>query len=149
MTFLKYSFSLQPNTYYKIRIRFVGDFSRSVWSYESEWIKTLESLPFLPPEIIQAVPYESSSILIKWRLLKKNNWNSDKISYRILYKMYPSDNDFSVEDVFIPDDKKEYFLPNATFQHIINKLLRFDYFKLCIFYLKIFRNLVFVIILFK
>lgn len=112
---------------YKIRIRFVGDFSRSVWSYESEWIKTLEALPSQSPDFVQAIPYESSSALIKWRPIDKNNWNSDKISYRIFYKIYPSDDDFIVEDAFIPENDNQESSYNTTFQHIINKLSRFNF----------------------
>uniref|UniRef100_A0A914I6N3 Fibronectin type-III domain-containing protein n=1 Tax=Globodera rostochiensis TaxID=31243 RepID=A0A914I6N3_GLORO len=82
---------LSPNTAYRVRIRFIGDLSRSVWSAESEWLRTMESAPDLPPTDVQLHPVDATSIRVKWKPLTREAWNADRVGYRILYRVYRLD----------------------------------------------------------
>lgn len=113
-------FSLIPNQPYRARIRYITDSDRSQWSSESEWIKTLEMEPIEAPRDLQARPYESSSILLEWQALDPLKWHSDRIGYRILYRIYPSNDSFLVDELPMSDAKVE----GGKVQHVIRKLAR-------------------------
>uniref|UniRef100_A0A914QBI7 Sidekick n=1 Tax=Panagrolaimus davidi TaxID=227884 RepID=A0A914QBI7_9BILA len=115
---------LSPNTAYSFRIRFTGDLSDGVWSAESEWIKTLEAAPSLPPQKLQASPYESSSIMLQFNPPERHTWNSLALGYRILYRVYPSNETFKA--IEIPPSEE---LPtNNQIQHLIQKLASFHHY---------------------
>lgn len=92
-----------------------------MWSEESDWIKTLEAAPSKAPKILQAKPYESSSMVVKWSAIDRNTWNSDQIGYRVLYRIYPSniDSSYNEEDIEVTD------LQQIEFEHVIHKLSRY------------------------
>ncbi|KAI1732942.1 fibronectin type III domain-containing protein [Ditylenchus destructor] len=115
---------LSPNTAYRTRIQFFGDMGRSSgWSEESDWIKTLEAPPAQSPRILQAKPYESSSMIVKWAAIDRSKWNSDQISYRILYRIYPSNGEsFTEEEIVVTDPQK------TEFEYIIRKLSSFHHY---------------------
>lgn len=58
---------LSPNSVYRFRIRYISDFAQSLWSPESEWMRTLPAAPQLPPNGISASPYDSASIQLQWQ----------------------------------------------------------------------------------
>ncbi|VDM39837.1 unnamed protein product [Toxocara canis] len=113
---------LRPNTAYRARIRLVCDFAQSGWSMESPWIRTLEAPPSSPPLSVQVSPYESSALLLQWSPPSRNNWNSDTIGYRILYRPYPSNETLNSEEVAAAKED----LPKM--QHIVRKLLSFRHY---------------------
>ncbi|KAI1726479.1 fibronectin type III domain-containing protein [Ditylenchus destructor] len=115
---------LSPNTAYRTRIQFFGDMGRSSgWSEESDWIKTLEAPPVQVPRILQAKPYESSSMIVKWAAIDHSKWNSDQIFYRILYRIYPSNGEsFTEEEIMVTDPQK------TEFEYIIRKLSSFHHY---------------------
>ena len=117
-------FSLSPNTPYRVRIRFTGDFSESVWSVESDWIKTLEAPPSKPPAQLQASPYESSSIMLQFTAPDRSLWNSDHIGYRILYRVYPSNDTFKSQEIPLSDESPE----TGRIQHLVQKLASFHHY---------------------
>lgn len=55
---------LEPNTAYRFRIKSVNDFGESRFSFDSDWIKTLESAPSEAPIEIKAIPYGSDSFKV-------------------------------------------------------------------------------------
>ncbi|KAE9550691.1 hypothetical protein FO519_006092 [Halicephalobus sp. NKZ332] len=116
--------NLTPNTAYRFRIKFTGDSSDSLWSLESEWIKTVESAPSKAPAQLQASPYESSSILLQFSPPERTFWNSDRVGYRILYRVYPSNESFKTEEVSQSEDLPE----NGKIQHIVSKLSSFHHY---------------------
>uniref|UniRef100_A0A915E8P4 Protein sidekick-like protein n=1 Tax=Ditylenchus dipsaci TaxID=166011 RepID=A0A915E8P4_9BILA len=115
--------SLMPNTAYRARIRFIGDSAKSTWSEESDWIKTLEAVPSEAPSILQAKPYESSSLLVKWATLSGSKWNSDKIIYQIVYRIYPSNDSYTVEEIKDRDEEQQVEL-----EHVVRKLSSFHHY---------------------
>lgn len=110
----------------------MGDVSaQSGWSDESDWIKTLAAPPAAPPKFVHTTPYESSSALVKWLPIDRTAWNSDKIGYRIMYRIYPSNDSFSVEDVPTPSADDDSDIQPGTIlsstgetllQHVLRKL---------------------------
>lgn len=113
---------LRPNTAYRARIRWSSDFGQSGWSVESAWIKTLEAAPSSPPVSLQASPYESSSLLLQWQPPPPSDWNADMIGYRILYRIYLSNETFKYDE--IPPSQEEH----AKMQHIIRRLASFRHY---------------------
>ncbi|CAJ0571733.1 unnamed protein product, partial [Mesorhabditis spiculigera] len=90
---------LKPNTPYRVRIRFRGDFAQSAWSSESEWIKTLGARPEAPPGDLATAPFESDGILLQWAPPDRSAWNSDVLGYRISYKAYPSNDSWQSTEI--------------------------------------------------
>uniref|UniRef100_A0A158Q594 Down syndrome cell adhesion molecule-like protein Dscam2 n=1 Tax=Dracunculus medinensis TaxID=318479 RepID=A0A158Q594_DRAME len=117
---------LKPNTFYRIHMRFHSDFGESDWSTESKWIKTAEDSPSSPPVSLKAIPYESSSILLSWNSPPASDWNADSISYRIIYRQYPSNDEFQQEEVVISEQgnlELQYIIKNLpSFRHYIIKM---------------------------
>ena len=102
-----------------MRIRLNSDFGQSAWSFESPWIGTLEDAPSAPPILLQVSPYESSSLMLQWEPPAKGHWNSDTIGFRVLYRIYFSNETSKTEDVSMFDNIQ------TKVQHIIQKLARF------------------------
>ena len=130
------SYSLKPNTNYQVRIRFNNDFGQSPWSVESSWIKTLEDIPSASPVLLEASPYESASIMLLWHPPLKEQWNSDVIRFRVLYRDYFSNSSEITEEVEAnnePDSEVHYFVRNL--KRLDNILCLLFYFTLfyCIF----------------
>uniref|UniRef100_A0A7E4ZS71 Down syndrome cell adhesion molecule-like protein Dscam2 n=1 Tax=Panagrellus redivivus TaxID=6233 RepID=A0A7E4ZS71_PANRE len=115
---------LIPNTAYRVRIRFNGDFAESSWSVESEWIKTASSAPSKPPTQLQASPFESSSIMLQFTPPSQQHWNSDAVGYRILYRIYPSNESFKLDEIPLSEE-----IPSTgRIQHIVQKLTSFHHY---------------------
>ncbi|KAI6207039.1 hypothetical protein M3Y94_00984300 [Aphelenchoides besseyi] len=115
---------LLPNQKYQARLRYISDFDRSVWSVESPWIETLEATPTKPPSNVDARPYESSSILVKWDALDPLLWNSNAIGYRVLYRIYPSNDSFMVDEIPLMESNPT----NGKLEHIVKKLSSFHHY---------------------
>lgn len=105
---------------YRVRIRYLGDFEEGIWSSESDWMKTLEAEPKAAPINVKARPYESSSILLEWTGLDPSLWNSDRLGYKILYRVYPNNVSFSMETLPLVEKNPE----DGIFKHVIYKLSR-------------------------
>uniref|UniRef100_A0A1I7YHM0 Protein-tyrosine-phosphatase n=1 Tax=Steinernema glaseri TaxID=37863 RepID=A0A1I7YHM0_9BILA len=114
--------NLRPNTAYRFRIMFRGDFSQSDWSKESELIQTSEAAPSSPPEDLRVIPIESASVRVQWEVPKKAAWNSGNVGYRILYKIYPSNESYQSEEV------NESAQPGEQMSHVIKKLTSFRHY---------------------
>ncbi|VDM76680.1 unnamed protein product [Strongylus vulgaris] len=86
---------LVPNSDYRFRIRYLGDNSQSVWSAESDWMKTLPAQPSAAPASLTASPYDSTSLLLQWNSPLREAWNADAIGYWVAFREYPlsADND--------------------------------------------------------
>ena len=68
-----------------------------------------------------AAPYESSSIIVAWTPLPPLDWNSASIGYRILYKIYPSnDSSFTTVDVALSEAAAD-----GRMEKVITKMARF------------------------
>lgn len=88
--------------------------------------------PSSPPVSLKAIPYESSSILLSWNSPPASDWNADSISYRIIYRQYPSNDEFQQEEVVISEQG------NLELQYIIKNLPRFHiFFHMVAIYMKI------------
>ncbi|PAV92252.1 hypothetical protein WR25_09019 [Diploscapter pachys] len=122
--------SLSPNSAYRFRIRYIGDFTESVWSAESDWMRTLPAAPSAAPSSIQPSPYDSSSLQLTWTVPDRKDWNANEIGYRIAYREYPSNDTWSVAE--IPSgsehsDREQYVLQKlASFRHYIVKMRAFN-----------------------
>ncbi|CAI4226477.1 unnamed protein product [Auanema sp. JU1783] len=117
---------LSPNTAYRFRIKFTGDFQSSSWSPESDWFRTLPAAPTAVPLKIIVVPYDSSSISLQWATPEKNQWNADAIGYHISYKEYPSNESWRSDDLPAQtnrQDTEQYILPKLeSFRHYIVRM---------------------------
>uniref|UniRef100_A0A0N5BBG1 Down syndrome cell adhesion molecule-like protein Dscam2 n=1 Tax=Strongyloides papillosus TaxID=174720 RepID=A0A0N5BBG1_STREA len=124
--------NLLPNTKYKARMKFIGDFEESPWSPETNWITTPQTDPLGYPSNFIVKPYQSTSINLQWDSLPKNKWNSDVIGYRIEYKEYPSNGSFKIEELplsnKIPSDGIiTHILGHLTsFKHYIVRIQAFN-----------------------
>uniref|UniRef100_A0AAF5DSP0 Thioredoxin domain-containing protein n=2 Tax=Strongyloides stercoralis TaxID=6248 RepID=A0AAF5DSP0_STRER len=116
--------NLTPNTKYKARMKFIGDFEESPWSPETNWIVTSQTDPSGCLENFIIKPYQSTSINLQWESLPSNNWNSDVIGYRIEYKEYPSNGSFKIEE--LPLTNK--IPPNGIINHILEHLTAFKHY---------------------
>uniref|UniRef100_A0AC34QH49 Thymidine kinase, cytosolic n=1 Tax=Panagrolaimus sp. JU765 TaxID=591449 RepID=A0AC34QH49_9BILA len=116
--------NLVPNTAYRAKIKFIGDSADSIWSVESDWIKTKESFPSKPPSQLQASPYESSSILLQFSPLERSFWNSDAVGYKIFYRVYPSNDSFKMEEINPSEELPE----SGKIQHVVSKLSSFHHY---------------------
>ncbi|ULT96732.1 hypothetical protein L3Y34_004937 [Caenorhabditis briggsae] len=121
---------LSPNSMFRFRIRFIGDFLESSWSPESEWMRTLPSAPFAQPISLKATPYERNSVQLEWVVPHKSTWNSDAIGYRIHYREYPSNETWQMEEIAVHDpheDREEKVLAKlSTFRHYIIRMRLFN-----------------------
>jgi hypothetical protein len=79
----------------------------------------LEASPAQPPQHVEARPYESSSILLHWTPLEALQWNADRVGYRVLYRIYPSNDSFLVDEIPMTDAR-----PDGKMQYVIKKLAR-------------------------
>ncbi|KIH50341.1 fibronectin type III domain protein, partial [Ancylostoma duodenale] len=124
---------LLPNSDYRFRIRFIGDSSQSVWSSESDWMKTLPAQPSAAPLALAASPYDSTSLLLQWATPLREDWNANAIGYRVAFREYPiaAEND-TWTTVEIPanstwPERPQYLLHNlASFRHYILRMRAFN-----------------------
>jgi hypothetical protein len=58
---------------------------------------------------------------LEWKALEPLKWNSDRIGYRVLYRIYPSNDSFLVDELPMTDEKPA----DGKLQHVIKKLARF------------------------
>ncbi|KAK0397791.1 hypothetical protein QR680_002272 [Steinernema hermaphroditum] len=114
--------NLRPNTAYRVRIMFRGDFSQSDWSSESAPIKTSEAIPSSPPGDLRVVPLESASVRVQWEVPTKATWNSESVGYRVLYKIYPSNDSYQAEDI------SKSGQPGEQISHVIKRLTSFRHY---------------------
>lgn len=121
---------LSPNSMYRFRIRFIGDFLESSWSPESEWMATLPAAPLAHPISLKATPYERNSVLLEWVVPHKSTWNSEVVGYRIHYREYPSNETWQMEEVPITVDhneREEKVLSKLdSFRHYIIRMRMFN-----------------------
>uniref|UniRef100_A0AC35U7G1 B-cell receptor CD22-like n=1 Tax=Rhabditophanes sp. KR3021 TaxID=114890 RepID=A0AC35U7G1_9BILA len=116
-------FNLIPNTEYKSRCKYIGDFQESIWSMETEYFKTNEKEPSTFPGYFNIKPYESTSIYLEWNALNKELWNSETIGYRIEYKIYSANESFKIEE--IPLSSKT---DKIQITHILKELVSFKHY---------------------
>uniref|UniRef100_A0A0N4ZCH2 Basement membrane-specific heparan sulfate proteoglycan core protein-like n=1 Tax=Parastrongyloides trichosuri TaxID=131310 RepID=A0A0N4ZCH2_PARTI len=116
--------NLLPNTAYKARMKFIGDFQESPWSPETDWISTSQTYPFGAPTDFSVKPYQSTSVFLQWNSLPAEKWNSDVIGYRIEYKEYPSNGSFKIEE--LPLTNK--ISMNGVMTHILSHLTSFKHY---------------------
>ncbi|EYB98311.1 hypothetical protein Y032_0132g1710 [Ancylostoma ceylanicum] len=124
---------LLPNSDYRFRIRFIGDSSQSVWSSESDWMKTLPAQPSSAPLALAASPYDSTSLLLQWTTPLREDWNANAIGYRIAFREYPAAAENETwTTVEIPanstwSERPQYLLHNlASFRHYILRMRAFN-----------------------
>ncbi|KAK6026780.1 fibronectin type III domain protein, partial [Ostertagia ostertagi] len=124
---------LLPNSKYRFRIRYLGDTSQSVWSAESEWMRTLPAPPSAAPTSLVASPYDSSTLLLQWLTPPGEVWNADAIGYRIAFREYPmsADNDTWSTVEISPNSswtkRPQFLLHNLpSFRHYILRMRAFN-----------------------
>ncbi|CAD5226006.1 unnamed protein product [Bursaphelenchus xylophilus] len=115
---------LIPNMAYRTRIRYIGDNDDTTWSAESDWAKTLGSAPKIAPGNVRAKPYEASSILLEWNPINELEWNADQIGYKILYRIYQSNNTFLSETLPLMERNPS----DGVVRHVIHKLSSFHHY---------------------
>ncbi|CAB3409107.1 unnamed protein product [Caenorhabditis bovis] len=121
---------LSPNSKYRFRIRYIGDFLESSWSSESEWMQTMPAPPIAQPIAVKATPYETSSLLLEWTVPHRSTWNSDSVGYHIHYREYPSNDSWSTNEIELRDDhaeKEKIILEKLeSFRHYIVRMRMFN-----------------------
>ncbi|CAD5218681.1 unnamed protein product [Bursaphelenchus okinawaensis] len=115
---------LIPNMEYRTRVRYVGDKATTTWSSESDWSKTQGAPPKSGPLNVKAKPYESSSILLEWTPIDELEWNADQIGYKILYRVYQSNNTFLSETLPLVERNSD----DGVVRHVIHKLASFHHY---------------------
>ncbi|CAD6191275.1 unnamed protein product [Caenorhabditis auriculariae] len=121
---------LMPNTRYRFRIRYSGDFLESSWSAESDWMQTMPAAPLGSPISLQATPFDSTSVQLQWIVPHKTTWNADAIGYRVFYRIYPSNDTWQLEEIppsaERPDEEHKILHSLISFRHYIIRMRAFN-----------------------
>lgn len=51
-------------------------------------MKTLETVPIQAPSALRVAPHEATSALVRWTALAREEWNADRVGYRLVYRVY-------------------------------------------------------------